>query len=376
MKLPRLSFWEREALQAPVDIAVIGGGIVGLSAAIEAKERYPRRSVRVYERHTLSTGAGSRNAGFGCFGSLGELRSDLESRSETEVLDLIGQRWAGLRYLRERLGDARLRYEACGGYELFLPAEAASYQACLELLSWFNDRLTATVGSAVYRPVDAAIRPMGLRGVAHLIHNAYEGLLHPGYLLAGLRQRALTLGIETQYGLSVEHLEATSSAVRLHTAAGEIRCEQALVATNAFTPALLPDLEVHPARNQVLLTAPLPRLRLRGGFHYRDGYVYFRHVGDRLLIGGGRFLDPEGETTTDFGDTEIIQQYLKKFLHKHLVEGPIAIQHRWSGILGVGEHKAPIVRTVAPGLHVGVRLGGMGVALGSLTARRLAGLLT
>ena len=58
-----------------------------------------------------------------------------------------------------------------------------------------------------------------------------------------------------------------------------------------------------------------------------------------------------------------------------LPERNVEIDDRWSGILGVGLVKEPIVESLSNRVHVGVRLGGMGVAIGSLIGRRLANLV-
>jgi hypothetical protein len=54
-------------------------------------------------------------------------------------------------------------------------------------------------------------------------------------------------------------------------------------------------------------TEPIDNLDVRGTFHLDCGYYYFRNIGDRILLGGGRNLDFETETTTEFAQTEIIQ---------------------------------------------------------------------
>jgi hypothetical protein len=58
-----------------------------------------------------------------------------------------------------------------------------------------------------------------------------------------------------------------------------------------------------------------------------------------------------------------------------LPDTPFEIDHRWSGIMGVGEQKKPIITHYAHNIHCGVRLGGMGVAIGSLLGKQLADLL-
>ena len=51
------------------------------------------------------------------------------------------------------------------------------------------------------------------------------------------------------------------------------------------------------------------------------------------------------------------------------------IAHRWSGIMGIGTSKTPIVEAVSENVFCGVRLGGMGVAIGSLVGKELAELI-
>ena len=63
-----VSFWERESFYNDIDYAIIGSGIVGLSAAIELKEKYPKAKVVVLEKGFLPSGASTKNAGFACFG--------------------------------------------------------------------------------------------------------------------------------------------------------------------------------------------------------------------------------------------------------------------------------------------------------------------
>ncbi|MBT8220244.1 MAG: FAD-dependent oxidoreductase, partial [Bacteroidia bacterium] len=106
------------------------------------------------------------------------------------------------------------------------------------------------------------------------------------------------------------------------------------------------------------------------------GYVYFRNVGERVLIGGGRNLDTEGETTTDFGSNNNIEKYLLNILSTHiLTDCDFEIEYQWSGIMGFNKSKLPRVERLPTGIHVAIGLGGMGVALGSLVGRQVADLL-
>jgi glycine/D-amino acid oxidase-like deaminating enzyme len=147
-----------------------------------------------------------------------------------------------------------------------------------------------------------------------------------------------------------------------------------LFATNGFANEIT-NGGVKPARAQVLITEPIPNLDIKGTFHLDRGYYYFRNIGDRILFGGGRNLDFETETTTEFGQTEIIQNKLEDLLKKVILPNQdVRIEHRWSGIMGIGNSKKPIVSQLSENVYCGVRLGGMGVAIGSLIGTELADL--
>jgi glycine/D-amino acid oxidase-like deaminating enzyme len=373
-----LSYWEEDAFWQHIDALVIGGGLVGLQAAIHLKQARPHWRVLVVEQMAGTLGASTRNAGFACFGSLSELADDLTHHPTDAVWDLVAMRWRGLRHLRSTLGDRQIGYQGLGGWEVFTEQDEDSYQRCVDQMPGYNQILREIIGQEeVFARRDEHIAASGLGGTRHLIVNQAEGQLHPGRLMARLMAQARELRIEYWSGLPLAELAVDGEGVRLATAAGwECHARRVLVATNGFARRLLPDLPVSPARNQVILTEPIADLPLRGAFHYDRGYVYFRDVEGRVLLGGGRHLDPEGETTDVFGDSTRIQDYLRKLLLTVILPGrDVAITHQWSGILGVGASKLPIVQALAPQLVVAVRLGGMGVAIGGDIGRQGAELL-
>src|SRR5690606_16003798 len=98
---------------------------------------------------------------------------------------------------------------------------------------------------------------------------------------------------------------------------------------------LLPDVDVLPARGQVLITAPVPGLALKGTFHADEGYYYFRELNGRVLLGGGRHLDKAGETTWEDATTPRIQGALEELLRNTILPGhTFTIEHRWTGVMG------------------------------------------
>jgi len=373
-----LSHWEWNSFFRDLDIVVVGSGIVGLSAAIALKRKHKKLRILVAERGVLPSGASTRNAGFACFGSVTELLDDLKSHSEDEVFSLVEKRWRGLQRLRALVGDKQLGYESLGSYELFKTEEAAIFEECRSQIADLNRKISTITGEAeTFSVRDQHLPNLGFRGIQHLIFNQSEGQLNTGQMMAGLLAIAKAEGIQILNGLTIQHLEDDARDVRLQTAQGwNIEAKKVLVATNGFTQKLLPDLHVTPARNQVLITKPIPDLAVKGCFHYDKGYVYFRNVGNRILLGGGRNLFQEQESTADFGMTENVQQYLKTLLQTRILpDKNIEVERWWSGILGIGDSKTPIIRQISPNVVAAVRLGGMGVAIGVLTGEEGAAAL-
>lgn len=210
-----------------------------------------------------------------------------------------------------------------------------------------------------------------------MIFNQAEGQLHTGQLMRTLLDKAQSLGIRSLGGITVTNYSELNNKVQLLTDKGwEINASKLLIATNGFAKQLLPKLEVVPARNHVLVTKPIDHLKLRGCFHYDKGYVYFRNVGNRILLGGGRNLDVKGEETDAFGGHATIRVYLKNILKTIILpDQNVDIDRWWSGIMGVGEKKEPILKKVGKNTLAAVRLGGMGVALGTGVGEEAADLL-
>lgn len=364
-----LSYWERETFFKDFDVAIIGSGLVGLSAALHLKRLQPELKVAVLERGTLPAGASTRNAGFACYGSMGELIDDLMHSSEDEVFAVVEKRWRGLQRLRQLVGDVHMDFEQNGGFEIFTEEEEDVFRECCERMPHFNRIVGAITGHpAPYMVADERLRDFGFRGAAHLILNQPEGQVHTGKMMARLLQLAAEAGIRIFNGIHIERLEDSSCGVELQTNAGwTLRVPRVLVAVNGFARQLMPDLEITPARNQVLITHPIPGLKVHGCFHYDRGYYYFRDVDGRILLGGGRHLDNSTETTSEFGPNELIRSALIQLLKTIICPGqPIEVDAWWTGILGLGPVKKPVVEQYSRRIVIAVRLSGMGVAIGTL----------
>jgi gamma-glutamylputrescine oxidase len=375
---PHFSYWEIERHFAKIDLLIVGGGIVGLTTAIHCKQREPDLRITVVERGPLPSGASTKNAGFACFWSLSELLADAREQPMEAVFHRAQQRIEGLSMLRVMLGDAAIGYEPCGGYELFTNEQGQLFDECTELMSEANGRLEEFTGTKkTYVRDDDAAKQFGFNAVTHILKNCAEGAIDTGRMMQALTAKARESGIDIITGLGISHFEDNGPHVNVRLENQHIfQTSRLHVATNGFGRQLLPELDVRPARAQVLITSPIKELKAKGTFHLQEGYFYFRNVGNRLLLGGGRNLDFTGETTDEVGVSALIQSKLEELLETVILPGtPHTIAHRWSGVMGVGDTKDPIIKHLSERVSCSLRMGGMGVALGTLVGKRAADMI-
>lgn len=366
-----LSYWEYKSWLSDVDFTIIGSGIVGLNCALQLRQKYPKSRILVLEKGILPQGASTKNAGFACFGSISELLSDLKTHSEEEVVGLVQKRWDGIQLLRKLLQDETIGFEQLGGHELFPGETTELYEACLEGMTGLNQLLKPIFKGQPFILSDNAFGFSNIQN-KYITHN-FEGQLDTGKLMKGLLDKVRKNGIQVLNGISVENIQDLGGKVALETIDFSFDSKKVLVATNGFAAKLLKTIVVTPARAQVLVTKPIKNLNIKGTFHFDEGYYYFRNIDNRILFGGGRNLDFETEKTSAFGQTELVQNTLEELLRTMILPNQeFEIERRWSGIMGVGQQKTPIVEQLSNNVYCGVRLGGMGVALGSLVGKELA----
>lgn len=368
-----LSYWEIKSYLTNVDYTIIGSGIVGLNCALELRRRFPIASILILERGILPQGASTKNAGFACFGSLSEILDDLNTHSEEEVFNLVKKRFDGLLLLRQLLSDKTIEYQQLGGYELFLNNDNAVYEECLSRQDQINSLLFPLFHDDVFGLKKNQFKFKKIKD--KISFNQFEGQIDTGKMMMALTSLVLSNGIKILNSVSVESFDELNDAVEIKTTSFQFKTKKLLVATNGFASQLIKE-EVKPARAQVLITKPIKNLHIQGTFHLDKGYYYFRNIDGRILFGGGRNLDFKGEETTDMNYTELIQNKLEYLLKTIILPDiPFDIDHRWSGIMGVGSQKKPIVKQLSNNVYVGVRLGGMGIAIGSLVGKELAQLI-
>jgi len=400
--MAQLSVWEKESFFAPADIVIAGSGLVGLWSAYYLKKHAPSLSITIIERGLIPTGASTRNAGFACFGSLSELVSDAEQMGMDQLLELVDMRYRGLKKIRKVFSAEDISYENFGGYELIgnrpdtdssasqsgaadpsAPSSSAPDLTDLDQLrssiDEFNRTLKKVTGyQKTFRLQNENIAQFGFSNIQYLVENRSEGQLHSGKLCQALLRLVQSLGVTVLNNVEITGFEKVSGHILLHTQhAIPLIAQQLLVATNAFALQLLPQLDITPARGQVLVTSPIDGLPFKGTFHFDKGFYYFRNLGDRVLLGGARNMAVEEETTTEMEISDRIQHELERFLQETILPDRFyTIEHRWSGIMGMGSEKMPIIKAVNDHVFCAVRMSGMGVALAPIVGEKIAMLMT
>ncbi|TKS55419.1 NAD(P)/FAD-dependent oxidoreductase [Mesohalobacter halotolerans] len=368
-----LSYWEKKIWFDNVDFCIVGSGIVGVNCALELRRQHPKAKILILERGVLPQGASTKNAGFACFGSLSELLSDLKTHSEEDLFDLVQQRYEGLKLLRNTLGDRAIKYQQNAGFEVFLNHNQDLLETCKSQMEKINKWLKPIFKDKVFK---IQKQTFGFKNcLSEIIVNPFEGQIDTGSMMKNLISKALKQDITIMNGLNVDSFSDNGNLVQIRISNFEFTAKQLFIATNGFANSLL-KLKVKPARNQVLITKPVKALNIKGTFHLDEGYYYFRNIDQRILLGGGRHLDKIKETIDNFRLTQTIQKKLQELLSTVILpDQSFEIEHQWSGILGVGNQKKPILKKVSPLVFCAVRLGGMGVAIGSQMGKNLANIL-
>ena len=367
----RPSIWELETFYRNRDIIIIGGGFTGLWSAISIKEKFPEKSILVVEKNNIPLGASTRNAGFSCFGSLTEIISDFEKMGWERTLDLVKMRFDGLKKIQKTFKAEEIDYEKCGGFEIINEEEI------LSKIPEVNLKLKPITGlENTFVLSSSKISEFGLQNAKYLVENSLEGSLHSGKLVQKLLEKAQSLGIEFLFGSAVSEIIENENEVELTFENFTLKAQKLVIATNAFSKKLVPEIDVIPVRGQILLTEPIENLKLKGTFHYDEGFYYFRNLGNRILLGGARNLNFEVEETSEMETTEVLQNHLEEFLRTIILPNQnFKIAHRWSGIMAMGKDKSPIAEKISSRQITAVRLSGMGIALAPKIGEIVAELL-
>ncbi|RYF82221.1 MAG: FAD-binding oxidoreductase, partial [Chitinophagaceae bacterium] len=310
-----ISIWEKETFFAQQDVIIVGSGFVGLWSAFYLKKKNPKIKVTIVDRGITPIGASTRNAGFACFGSLSELVWDAQTMGTDNMLELVEMRFKGLERIQKYFGKKDIGFEMCGGYELYEEGIITS-EKLQENIAYLNSLLKPITDSKkTYRLADEKISDFGFGKTKHIVKNNQEGYLHSGKLVEALLHKVQGMGVNVLNAVEINAVENDGNRIALRSNLPfSLTASKVLFCTNAFTRNLISELDIVPARGQVLLTSPIKHLPFKGTFHSDEGFYYFRNLEDRVLLGGARNKAFADESTTDMRTTEFIQRELENYL--------------------------------------------------------------
>jgi glycine/D-amino acid oxidase-like deaminating enzyme len=155
----------------------------------------------------------------------------------------------------------------------------------------------------------------------------------------------------------------------------DAECEAGVVilATNAYTPQLLPNVKIQPTRAQMVATAPDPNPIAAMPVYSNFGYRYWRQLATgEVLLGGWRDTSFDTENTYDDEPTPGIQTQLDGALADLRVSAEVT--HRWAGTMGFTESGLPLAGPVEGMANVYICAGftGHGMAFAFMTAKSVA----
>lgn len=308
----------------------------------------------------LAAGASGRNAGF----LLAGVASCYADAVTQYGRSLAGEIWAFTSESRERwfsLLGGRAEIRRRGSWTVAVDAAEA------DQLRLSRELLTEDGFEATWHP-----HPGGLEAFQGALLNPRDGELNPAAAVG-----ALASGSEDRIALDspVESIEVGAGRVRLHVGSSSLVCERVVLATNAWTSRLAPDVPIEPVRAQMLGTSPTTVPLVYRPAYADRGYQYWRQRADgRVLVGGYRNRAPAAERTADLAVSDEIQRALEAHLGLVGASG-LEVTHRWAGTMGFSPDGLPLVGAVPdmPGVYVCGGYTGHGLGFALECARRLAG---
>lgn len=340
------------------EICIVGGGLAGLTAALELARA--GRSVLLLEAERVAWGASGRNGGFVSPGYATSL-SAIERRAGREQAEEL------YRLTMEGVGIVRRNIESLG------IADAAPSPGIMRVLRYDG-------GAALQEERDAQEKRFG-RKLRYLGHDETQALLrspkyhaaladddafhfHPLNYARGLAREIQRLGGTIHEGSPVLSCELEGPVKRLRTAQASIEAEQVLFTTGGYTGGLFAPLKRSflPIATYVLLTEAAPEL-IGQAIRTSAGIGDDRRAGDyyRLVEGGSRILWGGRITTRTSEPRDVAALLRREMVTTYPQLAPLKVELAWSGLMSYARHLMPQIGQYRPGVWYCTAFGGHGM---------------
>ncbi len=351
------------------DIAIIGGGLAGISTAVSLMEQGVD-SVRVLEADQPGAGASGRNGGFVFAGY--SLANDM-------LFKQLGREQATLMHGWTRDAVRRVR-ERINRYSI----DCQVNDAGVLLADWFHDdrRLRAFQGRML-KQLDFRLDFVERETLRSLVDSPRygAGLMEPGSFhfhplrhIRGLATQLQQSGIHVHSPSPVTRISRNERGWRLTSGQFTLQAREVVLTTGGYDRKLWPSLQkaLQPIATYVAVTEPLDGLAeqlVPGGiavYDTRFAFDYFRPLPDGRMLWGGRISVADRSP-------DAIRRLLKRDLRKVFVDMKGArFEQAWGGWMSYARHEMPLLGRSPEGLWYGLAFGGHGMATTTLAGEVLA----
>jgi sarcosine oxidase len=352
-----------------VDLAVIGGGFTGVSAALTAAER--GMSVALLEARTIGWGASGRNGGQVIPG----LKLD-----PSEMIATYGEE-AGRRLTSAAGGAADLVFSLVERHAIDCDPmrsgwiQAAHAEPALVRVQRRADEWAAEGAPTERLDRNAVARLTGTTSYLGGWIDRRAGTLQPLSYVRGLARAAQRAGARLHEGVTATGLSRDRAGWKVTTPKGAITARQVVIGQDGYADGLVEGLAqtLICVQSAQVATEPLPPALanriMPGGIcasETRRLAFYFRKSPDGRLLFGGRGAIGDAQNPSFF-------QALIGAMHRTFPDTKgLSIQHRWSGQVALTLDGLPHIHEPEPGLLIGFGYNGRGVAMATLMGRWLA----
>ncbi len=356
------------------DVCVIGGGLAGLSAALDLRTRGYR--VAVLEGREFGWGASGRNGGQALVG----LACDIEVVERQLGHEDARRVWDTTLEALDLIHERRAQYAIDCDWQAGYLSMAVNARKTRDLHAWC-EQIATRYGFAQMRPFGAGevrqwIDSPRFAGGAY---DPVSGHLHPLKYTQGLARAAAQAGAHLyEQTTAVEIVRGAAPVVHARGADGktfQVRCQQVLLAGNVYLDRLVPEIaaRIMPVGTYIVASAPVGAERARALIPSRAAVCdtnfvldYFRFSHDDRMLFGGRV---SYSTVTPMNLAESMRQRMCAALPQ-LADVPV--EYAWGGFVDITMNRAPDFGRIGSNLWYLQGFSGHGLALTGLAGRLAA----
>ena len=361
-------------LPADVDVAIVGSGYTGLTAArVLAKAG---SSVAVMDQNEIGWGASSRNGGMATPG----LKQDIFKIHKKYGMDYAREFWRSsvdaIDLLEQIIIEENIDCDWSRKGHIALACKQSHYDELPEYAAWIKKEMGH---EKTIVPREEIRSEIGTDAYFGGLSDESSGGLQPAKYVNGLARAVADLGVKLCEDTRVEKINRNGSGHELITSKGDMKAQEVIIATNGYTDMLVPELKpkVFPVGSYIIVTEPLPQdlqdilSPKRRMFYDSKWFInYFRLTPDGRMLWGGR-----NDLSTDLDLNEsaenLSQQVCKVFPELNDYE----FTHTWTGKLGITFDLMPHIGNIN-GIHYAFGYGGHGLSIATYLGTELGLLIS